>query len=91
MKTGIELIAIERDEQVSKHKLTTALDVRHNKKRQLRAAAHALIGDKAIMQQAPDGWSKVIWKKMIKKPVKQRLIIAAALIAAEIDRIQNQP
>lgn len=38
----------------------------------------------------PENWDKAIFDKMISKPWKQRLIIAGALIAAEIDRIQNQ-
>ncbi len=35
----------------------------------------------------PAGWDKQIWEHMLKKKHKQRLIIAGALIAAEIDRI----
>lgn len=36
----------------------------------------------------PSFWDKALWKRMIEKPEKERLIIAGALIAAEIDRIQ---
>jgi hypothetical protein len=36
----------------------------------------------------PHGWDKTIWLKMANKPYKERLIIAGALIAAEIDRLQ---
>lgn len=37
----------------------------------------------------PHNWDKDIWLKMMNKPYKERLIIAGALIAAEIDRINN--
>jgi len=36
----------------------------------------------------PHGWDEGIWLKMIAKPYKDRLVIAGALIAAEIDRLQ---
>lgn len=36
----------------------------------------------------PHEWDKERWIKMLNKPYRERLIIAGALIAAEIDRIQ---
>lgn len=94
MKTGIELIVIERQEQVEKHGRTLAKD-RENKKNQLSFAAQMLSHPKGDIidwdcNMNLPGWDKEIWNKMIKKPYKERLIIAGALIAAEIDRVQKE-
>jgi len=94
MKTGIELIAEERQEQIEKHGRSVEQDVKNNKALQLSAAASVLIHHDirtprkrlAIM---PTSWDDDICFKMCKKEYKERLIIAGALIAAEIDRIQN--
>ncbi len=92
MKTGIELIAIERQEQIKKHGYTNIEDER-NDGGQLSYAAEMLLAqeheegiDSACF---PDGWSHDICVKMLSKPYKARLIIAGALIAAEIDRLNN--
>lgn len=87
--TGLQLIARERKEQITKHKRTPAGDKKYNNRRQLRVAAYNLIGDQSFIQEPPDGWDKKLWKRMAKKTVKERLIIAGALIAAELDRIQK--
>ena len=34
-------------------------------------------------------WDEDLWQKMCNKSYKDRLIIAGALIAAEIDRLQS--
>ncbi len=98
MKTGIELIAEERREQIEKHGRTVELDVQQNADYQLSEAFGALIihpteddmkdvwGD-ILLKSVPSGWNKAIWEKMAVKPYKERLIIAGALIAAEIDRL----
>ncbi len=88
MKTGIELIAEERQEQITKHGRTIEADVVTNSDYQLRIAAMRMIGDRGDYP-APDGWDKAIWDKMQGKPKLERLIIAGALIAAEIDRLQS--
>ncbi len=36
----------------------------------------------------PKEWDKTITEKMLNKNYKQRLVIAGALIAAEIDRLE---
>jgi len=38
----------------------------------------------------PKGWDHKIWEKMCHKNYKKRLIIAGALIAAEIDRLNSK-
>mgnify|MGYP001319999514 CR=1 FL=1 len=88
MKTGIELIAIERDEHVTKHGINTGLDVLHNKDRELTIAASELLQMHPGNMGFPKDWDGAIVHKMASKPYKQRLIIAGALIAAEIDRLQ---
>jgi hypothetical protein len=101
MKTGIELIAEERNEQITKHYRSVEHDVAVNKDEQLIRAANQLLMDneifgtdeqrmKVLMSMVPVGWNPDIYKKMISKPFKERLVIVGALIAAEIDRIQAQ-
>lgn len=89
MKTGIELIAQERQEQIEKHGRTVEEDVRFNTKGQLSVAAGILsqryIPDR--LNLIPKDWDSLIWLKMLRKQYKERLIIAGALIAAEIDRL----
>lgn len=95
MKSGIELIAAERNEQIVKHNRTVTNDVKFNKNEELSFAAAALScphpeanGLSASNNYScPTGWNVKIWIHMIKKPYKERLIIAGALIAAEIDRL----
>lgn len=97
MKTGIELIAEERKEQIEKHGRTIKLDVFHNGNKELTRAACALIsplldgeqqGNKRL-DAMPERWKPDrTTVKMINHDYKERLVIAGALIAAEIDRIQ---
>jgi hypothetical protein len=97
MKPGIELIAAERHEQIEKHGRTIELDLLQNQNYELAYAADLLCGpptqeidcctDLLVMTILKD-WDQSILRKMTAKPYKDRLIIAGALIAAEIDRIQ---
>lgn len=86
--SGIQLITQEREEQLTKHGRTVELDVEQNKGQQLRHGAEALLkngtGNPSLF---PSHWNTQICHRMIAKPYKQRLIIAGALIAAEIDRM----
>lgn len=94
MITGIALIAQERAEQVEKHGRTVITDARDNSSDQLSEAASILSAkewgcsdvDDMVEEHCPNGWDKELWRKMLEKPHSQRLIIAGALIAAEIDR-----
>ena len=95
--TGIELITQERHEQVVKHHRTVAEDKLRNNEYQLVDAAQSLASPvpegqedyylAAFKDNPPVGWGIDIWNSLIQKPYKERLIIAGALIAAEIDRI----
>ncbi len=88
MKTGIELIAKERQEQIEKHGRTLAHDKEININGELLIAARRLIArSDGAYPTPPNGWDKTIWDKMLAKSHKDRLIIAGALIAAEIDRL----
>ncbi len=93
MKTGIALIADERQEQIEKHGRSVAQDKELNYSNQLAHAASALsspiLEDWDNRHAAPEGWDLEIWQKMHDKPYKERLIIAGALIAAELDRLQD--
>lgn len=96
MKTGIELIAEERQEQIEKHGFDLHDDAEFYDEGELvEAAKYALTLDKNYY---PTGWEFWWHDKMMDKQKRlseqefwiERLKIAGALIAAEIDRIQNE-
>jgi hypothetical protein len=94
MRTGIELIAEERQEQIKKHGFTIEYDKNlysdensHRVHSDLAyAALHSLWPNGTFY---PSGWNEWFKDKISKKTYKERLIIAGALIAAEIDRLQT--
>lgn len=93
MLTGIELIADERQEQIEDHGRTIEHDVQHNQNFQLSEAAGMLtILDPNDLPHiiAPTGWDEWHFKCMMDKPYEDRLVIAGALLAAELDRLQNK-
>lgn len=51
----------------------------------INAAVKLIAGGDQI---APSNWDTFSWAHTINKPLKDRLIIAAALIIAEIDRLE---
>lgn len=97
--TGVALIATERDEQINKHHITEAQDVVRNADRQLAFAAYGLLGKAESIDinrdlcecraRCPNGWDGDTWARMWRKPYRERLIMAGALIAAELDRLTN--
>ena len=98
--TGVKLIAQERKEQIEKHEYTIQRDKVWNKHGQLLEAAKGLLAYNVIGHKKddeeyanflrPEDWNKDIWINMCcNKSYKERLIIAGALIAAELDRIIN--
>lgn len=87
--TGIELIAKERQDQIEKHGRTVEFDV-HTNTDQLLKAAEILVKpviSPFLRTRRPFGWCRIEWAKLIDKPYLERLTIAGALIAAEIDRL----
>jgi len=98
MKTGVELIAIERQKQIDKHGFTGEHHVNNPEwyaDKQLTSAAHMIEAydkDDGLAQNykliVPLNWDKDWWEKLCDKPYSERLIIAGAFIASEIDRLQ---
>lgn len=87
MKTGIELIAEERKEQIEKHEMDTVYDKNYNTEGQLIAAVKFILtGDKDYY---PADWAEAFFRKINRKEDIEKLIIAGALIAAEIDRLKT--
>jgi hypothetical protein len=87
MKTGIELVAQEREEQVKKHGFTLQHDADSHEEGVLIDVVGAILSD----SQPKDftlGWEKFSGK-ITKKTYKEKLIIASALLVAEIDRLQT--
>ncbi len=95
MKTGIELIAEERREQVEKHGFTTEMDSNVQGSRQLARAAAVIVHPETsrsfrkMLVLMPE-WNDLICAKICNKDYKERLKIAGALIAAELDRVMYE-
>ena len=98
MKTGIELIAEERERQVLKEGWTPAHDDSHEEAELTRAAmSYADSARKSLLGGSPehvarssDYWPwDLEWWKPSSDPVRN-LVKAGALIAAEIDRIERR-
>ncbi len=101
MKTGIELIAEERQEQIEKHGRTVQSDIDFNKENQLISGIMLMVSSLGFLKAGiempkeafedlrPEGWGREICWKMLSKPEIEQLQIIGAFAAAEIDRIQN--
>lgn len=85
--TGIELIALERQDQIEKHGRSVERDTIENCNGELLMGARALMDHK--YQFIPDAWDGETVSHMMSKGVIERLSIAGAFIAAEIDRLNN--
>jgi hypothetical protein len=84
-KTGIELIAAEREEQLHKHARTIEGDREENATGQLVQAVEYILS--GVPSKYPKDWSEAFKQRIDTKTRIQQLTIAGALIAAEIDRI----
>jgi len=93
MKSGIELIAAERERQISEEGWSASHDDTH-RNRQLAQAALAYCEFEAFPHptysgDAPATWPwEIRWWKPDENPIRN-LVKAGALIAAEIDRLQR--
>lgn len=85
MKTGIELIAEERQEQLQKHGWSADHDSKYYNDELLDAAVQYIGGD--IVDCWPDGWDKAWYKPSDKI---SNLKKAGALIAAALDLEQSR-
>src|SRR5713101_608899 len=97
MKTGIELIADERERQIKQERWSIAHDSVRHKGGELTEAAlcYATVGGAQlrghcpVAAESPKSWP---WEDYWWKPspdAERNLIKAGALIAAELDRIRN--
>lgn len=82
MKTGIEIIAEERKEQIEKHGFNAERDSQYTNDELVDAAMQYLGGD--LIGCWPEGWDKKWYKPGDRIDELKR---AGALIAAEIDRL----
>jgi hypothetical protein len=87
MKSGAELISKERMEQIQKHNWNAAHDDLSNEEGELsEAAAYLITGHESFY---PAGWEPETKTRFFKKNRTEQLIIAGALLAAEIDRLKR--
>ena len=95
MKTGIELIADERKRQIEKERYSLDHDKNHTTQEFIQAAISYLMCNvdskvtnyKYVAKNSWWPWEKQYWKPT---DVKRNLEKAGALIAAAIDRLQNE-
>lgn len=85
MKTGIELITKEREEQIEKHGFDAEIDKFYLDNELIKAALYA-INPKQF--EFPFEWDKCYRDKIRFKSRIEQLKVAGAFIAAEIDRLQ---
>lgn len=102
MKTGIELISEERQKQIDKHGFTAEHHANNNQyydRDQLISASITLLNyenwndigefmQKTYSGLVPTNWDSKWWLNLLKRSKKERVIIAGALLASELDRLE---
>lgn len=91
MDTGIELITKEREKQIVKHGFTAehhALHPEWYEAGQLIEAAHTLSMKEIKTCLVPYNWDAKWFSKLCLKSHEDRLVISAALLASEFDRLE---
>lgn len=83
---GIIAMLNERNDQINKHGFNVEHDVKFNSNGELVTVARALMKFHATTHDFPASWDIEFVRKMILKSYTERLIIAGALLAAEVDR-----
>lgn len=90
--TGVQLIATERREQIMKHKRTVLNDLKTNTNNELLLAASRLLtqvlGNSGHYPAWPSHWDDAICDKMDAKTDFEKVQIAGAFMAADLDRRQ---
>lgn len=87
LKTGVQLIDQERNEQIHKYGRTTLFDYHNNPDRVIVHACISILGYSVNAPgNPPNGWDPVTWSNIVNKSHVQRLAIVGAFVAAEIDR-----
>lgn len=81
---ALDLIAAEREKQIQK-----GYTVEHDQKYVQRTGiSYSLLADRLLYNgDLPDDWNMDYWIKLRNLPIKRKLAIAGAWIAAEIDRL----
>lgn len=92
IKTGVELIAAERQKQIDKHNFTGEHHANHPEwydQGQLLDAARVLSYEdtSVFLDWCPENWGLDWFRKLLQKPHKERIVISGALIASELDRL----
>lgn len=89
--TGIVRIAYERNDQIEKHGNTPILDRIYNNSKELSVVARELLQQHPSVINMPESWRQNnVTHKMAGKNYSDRLVIAGALICAELDRINTE-
>lgn len=98
--SGADQAVEEREDQLMKHQRTPERDYFENTSDQLVKGAIALLHDnddkdsgvvsEYAATERPCNWNEKTWGHMYAKPRKKRLAIAAALLIAEIDRMEYE-
>jgi len=90
--TGAELIVAERQRQIDEEGCTAEGDARYTDGELIRAAlCYADSANPFVKYVGPRTWPwDPSWDKRVKHSRKRKLVIAGALIAAEIDRLQAE-
>lgn len=88
MKTGIELIAEERQEQIEKHGYTREHDEQYINKELEQAAEYCLSLTGLWNKSAfwPTGWDNKIAIRIAGKSIVEQITIAGAFLMADNDR-----
>lgn len=90
MKSGIELIATERQEQIEKHGWNLKRDADYAKGELIRAAQFCLnTASHHLWPWHDNGVGTHFYNKIISKDYERRIIIAGAFCAAELDRLNG--
>lgn len=92
MKSGLDLIKEEREKQITKHGFTGEHHANHPEwynENQLIYAAATLSMKEINSCLVPKNWDANWFINLIKRPYKERLFIAGALIASELDRLNQ--
>lgn len=88
---GIEIITQERIEQITGKGFDAEHDAKINNQFQLTQAAQVLSKLKMSTNDSwepPFGWDEEWWIRLCNKPYTERVAIAGAFMAAELDRIK---
>lgn len=86
----IDKIYQERLSQIKKHGFDPEHDKEFNHKGEILKAVEVLICESPFLRDLPKTWRhSAVAVKMISKSLKERIIIAAALLAAEYQRLED--